>query len=220
MPSVSPAADKILEHLRSRSDDVKKKAQADLRVLVEMEARQMSGEAFSLFIKKLNTCIFELVKSPDPIDKLGGIYAMDGLVDVECEESSTFITRFANYLRQILPCNDVGTMIMASKVLGHLAQVDSRAIDNLRASQRERMDNRIRCRFVVSSLPLFDHPHALTRPGWSYKAVLHLSVVSRRTVGRGQCHPRSGSCCRTRNLSHSSQKSILCLTLTPKTPYR
>ena len=96
MPSVSPAADKILEHLRSRSDDVKKKAQADLRVLVEMEARQMSGEAFSLLIKKLNTCIFELVKSPDPIDKLGGIYAMDGLVDVECEESSTFITRFSN----------------------------------------------------------------------------------------------------------------------------
>lgn len=125
MPPVSPAADKLLVDLRNRSDDVKKKAQADLRVLVEMEARQMSGEAFSLFIKKLNTCIFELVKSPDPSDKLGGIYAMDGLVDVECEESSTFITRFANYLRQILPCNDVGTMIMASKVLGHLAQVNS-----------------------------------------------------------------------------------------------
>ena len=184
MPSVSPAADKILEHLRSRSDDVKKKAQADLRVLVEMEARQMSGEAFSLFIKKLNTCIFELVKSPDPIDKLGGIYAMDGLVDVECEESSTFITRFANYLRQILPCNDVGTMIMASKVLGHLAQVDSRAIDSLfhRASQQESMHGHIRCRFVVSFLSLLSHPHALTRPGCSYKAVLHLRLVSRRTV--------------------------------------
>jgi FKBP12-rapamycin complex-associated protein len=52
----------------------------------------------------------------------GAAVAMDGLVDVECEESSTFITRFANYLRQLLPCNDVATMIMASKVLGHLAQ--------------------------------------------------------------------------------------------------
>jgi hypothetical protein len=41
---------------------------------------------------------------------------MDGLIDVECEESSTFITRFANYLRLLLPCNDVPTMITASKV--------------------------------------------------------------------------------------------------------
>lgn len=43
---------------------------------------------------------------------------MDGLIDVECEESSTFITRFANYLRLLLPCNDVATMIRAANVLG------------------------------------------------------------------------------------------------------
>ena len=59
----------------------------------------MSRESFSAFIQELNARIFTLIKSEEPHEKLGGIFAMDALVDVECEESPTFITRFANYLR-------------------------------------------------------------------------------------------------------------------------
>jgi len=119
---LSHGAERALSDLRSRREHVKRKAMQDLRGAVEMEARQMSRENFSSFITELNRRIFDLVKSEEPHEKLGGIFAMDALVDVECEESPTFITRFANYLRLILPCNNVATMIMASKVLGHLAQ--------------------------------------------------------------------------------------------------
>lgn len=116
------AAEKALQDLKSRHEAVKTKAQQELRAVVEIEARRISGEEFSGFITELNKRIFDLVKSEDPSEKLGGIYAMDTLVDVECEESSTFITRFANYLRLLLPCSHVATMIMASRVMGHLAQ--------------------------------------------------------------------------------------------------
>ena len=96
---LSHNAERALSDLRSRREHVKRKAMQDLRSAVEMEARQMSRENFSSFITELNKRIFDLVKSEEPHEKLGGIFAMDALVDVECEESPTFITRFANYLR-------------------------------------------------------------------------------------------------------------------------
>ena len=96
---LSHGAERALSDLRSRREHVKRKAMQDLRAVVEMEARQMSRESFSAFIQELNARIFTLIKSEEPHEKLGGIFAMDALVDVECEESPTFITRFANYLR-------------------------------------------------------------------------------------------------------------------------
>ena len=43
--------------------------------------------------------------------------AIEALIDLNAEES-TKLTRFANYLRLVLPTNDVPTMIAASKALG------------------------------------------------------------------------------------------------------
>lgn len=43
--------------------------------------------------------------------------AIEALIDLNAEET-TKLTRFANYLRLVLPTNDVPTMIAASKALG------------------------------------------------------------------------------------------------------
>ena len=43
--------------------------------------------------------------------------AIEALIDLNAEEN-TKLTRFANYLRLVLPANDVPTMIAASKALG------------------------------------------------------------------------------------------------------
>ena len=48
--------------------------------------------------------------------------AIEALIDLNAEES-TKLTRFANYLRLVLPTNDVPTMIAASKALGMLELV-------------------------------------------------------------------------------------------------
>lgn len=42
------------------------------------------------------------------------------MVDIEDEDSTTKITRFANYLRNVLPANDLQVMVLASKALGRI----------------------------------------------------------------------------------------------------
>ena len=37
--------------------------------------------------------------------------------------NATRTSRFANYLRNMLPCNDVGVMVMRARAVGRLAQV-------------------------------------------------------------------------------------------------
>jgi FKBP12-rapamycin complex-associated protein len=181
---LSHGAERALSDLRSKREHVKRKAMQDLRSAVEMEARQMSRENFSAFITELNRRIFDLVKSDEPHEKLGGIFAMDALVDVECEESPTFITRFANYLRLILPCNNVATMIMASKVLGHLAQAGGtltadfvefemkRALEGLNAEKRSehhRLAAVLVCKELAINAPtlFFMHVPAYVKAIWA-----------------------------------------------------
>ena len=46
---------------------------------------------------------------------------LDALVDFDGEESSTKVTRFANYLRIVLPCQDAVVMVAAARAIGRLA---------------------------------------------------------------------------------------------------
>ena len=52
----------------------------------------------------------------------GGILAIVGLIGVD-GGNATRTSRFANYLRNMLPCNDVSVMEMVAKAVGRLAQV-------------------------------------------------------------------------------------------------
>ena len=58
---------------------------------------------------------------------MGGISAIDNLIDCHSEENDTKIIRFANFLRMIFQkspgTTDADTLIRASKALGHLARV-------------------------------------------------------------------------------------------------
>ncbi|BFZ53909.1 phosphatidylinositol kinase-related protein kinase tor1 [Savitreella phatthalungensis] len=111
----------IFTDLRSRHEEVRTRAASDLRDYVSATARELSGEAFTRFNNDINKRIFELIHSNDICDKLGAIAAIDKLIDIDGEEGNTKITRFANYLRIVLPGNDVQAMSMAAKALGRLA---------------------------------------------------------------------------------------------------
>eukprot|EP00854_Cymbomonas_tetramitiformis_P013611 gene13611-16092_t len=96
---------------------------SNLRMHVEAEARDLSGENFTRFMNELYNRIFSMVNSSNPDEKLGGIYAIDELIDVQLGENATKISRFANYLRDIFQPNiDTATMIAAAQALGHLVR--------------------------------------------------------------------------------------------------
>ncbi|KAI8836345.1 armadillo-type protein [Chytridium lagenaria] len=75
-------------------------------------SREISGDHFTKFMNDINRRIFDLINSSDTSDKIGGIVAI---------ENTTKITRFANYLRIVLPGTDPQISVLAAKALGRLA---------------------------------------------------------------------------------------------------
>ncbi|KAJ3291491.1 phosphatidylinositol kinase- protein kinase tor1 [Rhizoclosmatium sp. JEL0117] len=95
----------------------------DIRDHVSAYAREVSGEPFSKFMQQdVNKRIFELIHSSEVNHKMAGILIIDSLIDFQGEENTIKITRFANYLRIVLPGSDPQISILAAKALGRLAQ--------------------------------------------------------------------------------------------------
>lgn len=63
---------------------------------------------------------FELVNSAENHEKIGGILAIDELIDVQVKENDTKIIRFANFLRAVFPSPtaDAESLRLAAKALG------------------------------------------------------------------------------------------------------
>ncbi len=101
---------------------------------VMAELRDAKPESFSKFLTELNRKLFELVSSNDPNHTIGGILAIDELIDVPSEKNEKII-RFANYLRMVFSKTNSSsnnsssdnqkvseTLRLASRALGHLAR--------------------------------------------------------------------------------------------------
>jgi FKBP12-rapamycin complex-associated protein len=86
---------------------------------VALTSREISVENFKKFSNDVNKIIFELIHSNEALDKIGGIMAIDKLIDLDSgEENTTKVTRFANYLRSLLPGVEPQVTILAAKTLG------------------------------------------------------------------------------------------------------
>ncbi|XP_072012519.1 serine/threonine-protein kinase mTOR isoform X9 [Engystomops pustulosus] len=106
--------------LRSKNEETRTKAAKDLQHYVTTELREVSQEEATQFYDELNHFIFEFVSSSDASERKGGILAIVSLMGVE-GGNATRISRFANYLRNLLPSSDPVVMEMASKAMGRLA---------------------------------------------------------------------------------------------------
>ncbi|KAL6013173.1 hypothetical protein ACLOJK_003665 [Asimina triloba] len=94
-----------------------------LRKHVEEEARDLSGEAFYRFMDQLYDRIASLLESHDVGENLGALRAIDELIDAQLGESASKVSRFSNYMRTVFEVKrDPEILILASKVLGHLAR--------------------------------------------------------------------------------------------------
>ncbi|XP_060066726.1 serine/threonine-protein kinase mTOR-like [Ylistrum balloti] len=115
------AMNQFITGLKSRSEDVRVKAANDLHHFVSTELREMQLEEHTSFMDEFNHHIFEMVSSSDLNERKGGILAIVSLIAVDVGNMSTRISRFANYLRNLLPSSDVSAMEMAAKAVGILA---------------------------------------------------------------------------------------------------
>ncbi|KAK9058046.1 hypothetical protein SSX86_022886 [Deinandra increscens subsp. villosa] len=129
-PATTPAAaagniealNRVLADLCTRGNPKDGSALA-LRKHVEEEARALSGEAFSRFMDQLYDRITSLLESNDVADNLGALRATDELIDLKLGASGTKVSKFSNYMRIVFDTKrDPEILILASKVLGHLAR--------------------------------------------------------------------------------------------------
>ncbi|GBP30110.1 hypothetical protein EVAR_94953_1 [Eumeta japonica] len=109
--------------LKSRNVDVQIKTARELYHYAKTELREVPQEELTQFLDDFNHHIFEMVSSSDVNEKKGGVLAIVCLIGGDCDTTKTRITRFANYLRNLLPSSDVGVMELAAKTVGRLATV-------------------------------------------------------------------------------------------------
>ncbi|KAH9376603.1 hypothetical protein HPB48_005814 [Haemaphysalis longicornis] len=111
--------------LKSRSEDVRFKTANELHHYVTTELREMSPEDVSAFMEEFHHHIFEMVSSSDVNEKKGGILAIVNLLEVDSGNTGSRISRFANYLRNLLPSNDTTVTELAAYAIGRLTTVGS-----------------------------------------------------------------------------------------------
>jgi hypothetical protein len=118
-------ANRALTDIKSRNEAVRTKGTKALATFLEAEIREISGEKLSKLLGELNKRIGDLVSSAEVHEKLGGIEAIDTLLEIDCDEAmsqgaffSCFrswsyyfhclaVFYFANHLRHMFPCADI-----------------------------------------------------------------------------------------------------------------
>ncbi|KAK0063750.1 serine/threonine-protein kinase mTOR-like isoform X1 [Biomphalaria pfeifferi] len=109
--------------LKQRQEDVRFKTAIELHHFVVTELREMHQDDVASFMDDFNHHIFEMVSSSDVNERKGGVLAIVSLLGGDVGNIGTRMSRFANYLMNLLPSNsyDLGVMEMAAKAVGILA---------------------------------------------------------------------------------------------------
>ena len=136
----------FISGLKSRNEEVRLKAARDLHHYVPIhtliyelfylvltphyictqvtsELREALQEDVVSFVDDLNHHIFDMVSSSDVNEKKGGILAIVSLLRVDVGNTNARMSRFANYLRNLLPSQDVVVMELAARAVGKLTLV-------------------------------------------------------------------------------------------------
>jgi FKBP12-rapamycin complex-associated protein len=113
---------KIFVRLKSKTPNERTQAVVELRNNLVTTARESTSEQFTRYSNEINNKIFELIHGSDPAEKIGGILAVDTLIEFfGGEDKPNQTSRLANYLRYLIPSNDIDIMKLAAKTLGKLA---------------------------------------------------------------------------------------------------
>ena len=113
----------IFEKIKSPISQERLAAANELNTSLTSLTREVSVEEFQRFSNSLNNKIFELIHSSDPNEKIGGILAVDTLINFysHTEELPNQTSRLANYLRVLIPSSDIDVMRLAANTIGKLA---------------------------------------------------------------------------------------------------
>ncbi|KAH9940814.1 atypical/PIKK/FRAP protein kinase [Epithele typhae] len=125
--------DQLFQGLKNKNAEIRSQAAYDLQRYISNLVPELSSDGTAKLWEELITKIFELVHSQSPVEKLGGILAIDHLLKVENEmdPKTTSLFRLFNYVKTLLPDPDINVMLAASKTLGRIAEIGGAAFGDL-----------------------------------------------------------------------------------------
>lgn len=93
-------------------------------------------ERFAEFYNAVNKRITDSIgHNNDPLDRLGGIYALDALVDFDGIDPAAKVTRFTQLLRSVLKGKDLVPMQAAASALGKICKPGGSIISDVVESE-------------------------------------------------------------------------------------
>ncbi|TDH73380.1 hypothetical protein CCR75_008691 [Bremia lactucae] len=115
---------RYLSGLRSTSSSVRHRAAQSLRLYIESESRDLSHGLYMKWVTDISARLMLLCNSNENADRMGGIAAMDELVELFiAERNDQTIIEFAHSLTKVfekIPSADPPMLRVASKALGHI----------------------------------------------------------------------------------------------------
>ncbi|KAF4546613.1 Phosphatidylinositol 3-kinase tor2 protein [Lasiodiplodia theobromae] len=153
MAQASPeTVDRLFNELKSRSAEARENAAKALRQSLEAAHRELPPGQFANYYDRVCNRINALVvQGNETNERLGGIQALDQLIDFKGDDAGQKTTRFASYLRAISQGNDNAAIDAASHALGRLAKpggtltaelVEAEVKSALEWLQMDRQENR------------------------------------------------------------------------------
>lgn len=116
--------------------------------MAESQTPEQFQDAYRVVVQRASTLV---VSGADTTERIGGIYALNELIDFKGDDAGQKTTRFANCLRTVLRGTDTAAMVVAARALGKLAipgspltaeLVDSEVKAALESLQVDRQENR------------------------------------------------------------------------------
>ncbi|CAI5736118.1 unnamed protein product [Peronospora destructor] len=110
--------------LRSSNSSVRHRAAQSLRLYIESESRDLSHGLYMKWVTDISARLMMLCNSNENADRMGGIAAMDELVELFiAERNDQTIIEFAHSLTKVfekIPSADPPMLRVAAKALGHI----------------------------------------------------------------------------------------------------
>ncbi|KAI5965219.1 TOR1 [Candida pseudojiufengensis] len=161
------ALNEIFKGLTSSSEEERSRYAQELHTYLSSIARDLSTEHFNRYNNDINKTIFELLHREKTSEILGGIAALNALIEFDSgvgKENASKTARFSNYLGSLILSNDLVIMKQATRTLGRLATLGGnltgdfvdyeakRAIEWLQSDSRQHENRRHAAILIITAL--------------------------------------------------------------------
>lgn len=161
------ALTEIFKGLTSTSEEERSKYAEELHNYLSSIARDLSSEQFNRYNNDINKTIFDLLHGEKTSEILGGIVALNALIEFDSgvgKENAGKTARFSNYLGSLILSNDLVIMKQAIRTLGKLATLGGnltgdfvdfeakRAIEWLQSDSKQHENRRHAAILIITSL--------------------------------------------------------------------